>query len=157
MPQKKSIKTFDHGAHVPETVSGLSMSASHTKCEGQIFVEGMKDGMYKHPGCQTDFVPFLSLTAPGTSSASAQCLLHTTRIHPQTSHSCVACPGCTRSIQQSARSLVAVSLVVHRGPSGSIACRLHFLLMLGHNTHGLNPPLRSQGQVSVLALMLGYV
>lgn len=82
MPGKKSIKTFDHGAHVPETASGLSMSASHTKCEDQIFVEGMKDGMYKHPGCQTDFVPFLSLTAPGTSSASAQCLLHTTRSPP---------------------------------------------------------------------------
>lgn len=38
--------------------------------------------MYKQPGCQTDFVPFLSLTAPGTSSASAQCLLNTTQSPP---------------------------------------------------------------------------
>lgn len=146
--------------HVPETTSGLSMSALHTECEGQIFVEGMKDGMYKQPGCQTDFIPFLSLTAPGTSSASVQCLLNTTRSPP--SEFLLPC-GVSRlhkkqtAADLSARGLVAVSLVIRRSPSGFIVCRSHFLLTLGHNTHGPNPPLRSQVQVLVLALMLVYV
>lgn len=58
------------------------MSALHMECTEQIFVEGMKEGMYKHPGCKIDFVPFLSVTAPLTSSGSVQCLPSTTQILP---------------------------------------------------------------------------
>lgn len=56
------------------------MSALHLKFTEQIFVVGMNERMYKQPGCKIDFVPFLSLTAPLTSSGSVECLPNTIQI-----------------------------------------------------------------------------
>lgn len=58
------------------------MNALLTERDGQILVEGLKDTMYKHPGCKTDSVPFLSLTAPGASGAPVQWLLNTMQSLP---------------------------------------------------------------------------
>lgn len=79
----KSMWTFSSTVvYIFKTTSGLSMSALHMECSEQIFVEGMNEGMYKHPGCKIDFVPFLNLTSPLTSSGSVQCPPSTTQILP---------------------------------------------------------------------------